>query len=94
MRLIFVDQVCMSTVNITTDVTNTQEVMWIPSENPRLDFQVKTSGVARISIRNTAYYPKVTAFIGVNKTIKYKGMIREKKKQKQKRNTMNQLKHN
>ena len=70
----------MSTVNITTNATNTQQVMWIPSENPRLDFQVKTSGVARISIRNAAYYPRITAFIGVNKTVKYKGMIGDQAK--------------
>ena len=67
----------MSTVNVTTKATNTQQVLWIPSENPRLDFKVKTSGVARVSVRNDEYYPRITAFIGVDRTVKYKGMIDE-----------------
>ena len=73
--LFVVGQVCTNTVNITTNATNTQQVMWIPSENPRLDFHVKTPGAARISIRNASFYPRITAFIGVNKTVRYKGMI-------------------
>ena len=68
-------KLCVNTLHASTSSNNTIEVKWVSSENPRLDFRVRTSGVARLSIRGATYYPKVNIFIGVDETVKYKGMV-------------------
>ena len=71
--LFIAGQVCLSN---TLDITrNKLQVTWIPSEKPRLDFQVKTSGVVRLKIKGASNFPRVIAFVGVNETIKYKGVL-------------------
>ena len=71
-----VGQDCLNNIlNFTTNATNILRIPWIPSENPKLEFHVKSSGVARLRVQGVTGFPNVTAFIGVKETVKYKGMI-------------------
>ena len=73
-----VGYVCLnSALNVTTPTANKFQVEWIPSQKSRLDFLVKTDGVARLTIKGATDFPLITAFIGVNKIVKYTGITRK-----------------
>ena len=68
-----VGDVCLhNALNVTTNATDKLHITWISSEEPRLDFQVKTFGVARLEINGATSFPRVTVLLGMNKTFNHK----------------------